>query len=182
MKNKIKRLWGRMLNNFFFLLLPLVQPCWCRKVCRGCLASHWCNLFALQLCVAGSHCNLNESLQLVSARDLRPLWSRVLQHHHHHLRQAFASRFGFLSNTSEKNQRQNFLFENTRELQKKKRNLDLDQLQSRSIFSSLLFSSSFFSSVLLLLFFRLQQRSVPPPGHAPPVLGTREWPCPHRPC
>jgi hypothetical protein len=28
----------------------------------------------------------------------------------------------------------------------------------------------------------LQQRSVPPPGHAPPVLGTREWPCPHRPC
>jgi hypothetical protein len=28
----------------------------------------------------------------------------------------------------------------------------------------------------------LQQRSAPPPGHAPPVLKTRERPCPHCPC
>jgi hypothetical protein len=41
----------------------------------------------------------------------------------------------------------------------------------------------FFSSLLLLLLFsRLQQRSALPPGHAPPVLGTRERLCPHRPC
>ncbi len=37
----------------------------------------------------------------MGARDLRTLWSHVLQHHHHHLRQAFASRFGFLSNANE---------------------------------------------------------------------------------
>jgi hypothetical protein len=28
----------------------------------------------------------------------------------------------------------------------------------------------------------LQHRSAPPPGHTPPVLGTRERSCPHRPC
>lgn len=72
------------------------------------------------------------------------------------------------------NQRQN-LFENTRDSQEKKRDPDLHRLQSRSLFSSLL------SSVLLFLLL-LQQRSAPPPGYAPPVLGTRERPCPFRPC
>jgi len=102
---------------------------------------------------------------------------------------------------AKENQRQNFLFENTRESQQKKRDPDFDQLQSRSLFSPLssssfslacssvalllqatLFSSSLLSSVLLLLFSRLQQRSAPPPGHTPPVLGTRERPCPFHPC
>jgi hypothetical protein len=41
--------------------------------------------------------------------------------------------------------------------------------------------TDYLSSVLLLFFSCLQQRNAPPPGHAPPVLGTREWPCPHCP-
>jgi hypothetical protein len=44
------------------------------------------------------------------------------------------------------NQRQNFLFENTRESQHKKKDPDLDQLQSRSLFSSLLLFSLLSSS------------------------------------
>ncbi len=40
------------------------------------------------------------------------------------------------------NQRHNFLFENTRESQQKKKDRDLDKLQSRSLFSSFLFFSS----------------------------------------
>jgi len=44
------------------------------------------------------------------------------------------------------NQRQNFLFENTRESQQKKKYPDLDQLQSRSLFFSLLIFSPLSSS------------------------------------
>jgi hypothetical protein len=117
---------------------------------------------------------------LVRARDFRTLWSRVLQHHHHHLRQAFASRFGFLSNANERkpetellvwkhervateNQKQNFLFENTRESQQKKRDPNL--INSNQDLSSLLFfsplssssSSLAYSSAALLL-----QATLPP--------------------
>jgi len=59
------------------------------------------------------------------------------------------------------NQKQNFLFENTRESQQKKKDPNLGQLQSRSLFSSYLLSF-----VLLFLFSRLQQHSAPPLGHA----------------
>jgi len=190
MENKIKWLWGRMLINFFFLLLPLVQPCRCHKVCRGCLTSHWCNLFALQLCVAGSHCNLNESLQLVSACDLRPLWSHVLQHHHHHLCQAFASRFGFLSNASERKPETELLvWKHERVATEKKRSWSW----SAPIKISLLFFSSLLCPPPPLLSPAVAQRSSSRPRSprarnqimavpALPVLGTRERLCPFHPC
>jgi hypothetical protein len=111
----------------------------------------------------------------VRALDLRTLWSRVLQHHHH-LREAFASRFGFLSNASERKPKIELLVWKHEKIATEKKRSWSYQFQSRSLFSSL------FSSVLLLLFSRLQQRSAPPPGHAPPVLGIRERSCPHRPC
>ncbi len=111
------------------------------------------------------------SLLLVGARDLRTLWSRVLQHHHH--LQPFASRFGFLSNASKRKPETELLvWKHERVTTEKKRFWSW----SAPIKISLLFSS------VLLLFSRLQQRSTPPPGHAPLVLGTREWLCSYRPC
>jgi len=114
--------------------------------------------------------------------------TEVQGRHHHHLRQAFASRFGFLSNASKRKPETELLVCKHERVAREKRDPDLDQLQSRSLFSSLLFSS-------LLLLSRLQaaqrsssrlrsartgnQRTAVP---APPVLGTRERPCPFRPC
>jgi len=115
------------------------------------------------------------------------------------------------------NQRQNFLFENTRESQQKKKDSDLDQLQSRFFLSSLLLFSPLSSSssslacssaTLLLQATLFSSFLCPPPpllspvaAHrsssrphsaragnqrttvpAPPVLGTKERPCPFHPC
>jgi hypothetical protein len=74
------------------------------------------------------------------------------------------------------NQRHN-LFENTRDSQEKKEILIF--IGCNQDLSSLLSSPRSSSSSLLS---RLQQRRAPPPGYAPPVLRTRERPCPFRPC
>ncbi len=115
---------------------------------------------------------------------------------------AFCFTIWFPQQRERENQRQNFLnflFENTRESQQKKRDSDLDQLQSRSLFSSPLssFSSSFTCSSATLLLQAMfptcweldngyartahagNQRTVVP---APLVLGTRERLCPFHPC
>ncbi len=65
---------------------------------------------------------------------------------------------------SKENQRHNFLFENTRESQQKKKDPDLDQLQSRYLFSFLLFSplSSSSSSLACSNATLLLQATLPP--------------------
>ncbi len=79
----------------------------------------------------------------MGARDLRTLWSCVLQHHHHHLRQAFASRFGFLSNASERKPETELLvWKHERIATEKKRSWSWSApIKIFLLFSSLLFFS-----------------------------------------
>ncbi len=115
---------------------------------------------------------------LVGACDLRTLWSRVLQHHHH-LRQAFASRFGFLNNATERKPEIELLvWKHERVATEKKKILIL--ISSNQDIFFLLFFSSLLCPPPPLLSLAATQRSSSRPRSL--VLGTRERPCPHRPC
>jgi hypothetical protein len=83
------------------------------------------------------------------------------------------------------NQRQNFLFEKTRDSQEKKEILILINSNQDLFFSSLLCPPPLSAAAAQRSSSRLRsaragnQRTAVP---APPVLGTRERPCPFRPC